>query len=128
MDLSAWASHNQIALDQLEIHLLHWQELLLLREPLLVRFATALPLQASLRRHIDLSPLHADPARTTARPPGPTGGTTRQKAGLERLFHALHLRNVCSRMVSTFNQREPPPLQQSRGAILTDMRVIGQTA
>ncbi|HLW01608.1 MAG TPA: hypothetical protein VKT82_23325 [Ktedonobacterales bacterium] len=55
MDLSVWTSHNQIALDQLEVHLLHWQELVLLQEPLLVRHATAEPLQASLRRHIDLS-------------------------------------------------------------------------
>lgn len=55
MDLNLWAYANRTALENLEVHLLHWQEWVLLQEPLLVRYATAKPLEAGLRRHLDLS-------------------------------------------------------------------------
>ena len=55
MELSTWAHRNQITLDNLQVHLLHWEEFLLTQEPLLVRHAKTQPLQASLSRHSDLS-------------------------------------------------------------------------
>jgi hypothetical protein len=55
MDLNTWTDANRAALENLEVHLLHWQEWVLLQEPLLGRHATAKPLQASLRRPLDLS-------------------------------------------------------------------------
>lgn len=55
MDLHTWSYANQIALENLEVHVQHWEEWLLLQEPLLVRHTTNKPLQASLTRHLDLS-------------------------------------------------------------------------
>lgn len=55
MDLHTWTYANQIALENLEIHLQHWEEWFLLQGPLLVRHTTDKPLQASLTRHLDLS-------------------------------------------------------------------------
>lgn len=55
MDLNTWAYANRTALEHLEVHLLHWQEWLLLQEPLLIRHSTNQSLQASLSRHLDLS-------------------------------------------------------------------------
>jgi hypothetical protein len=55
MNLNTWAFTNRTALENLEVHLLHWQEWLLLQESLPIRYATNQSLQASLSRHIDLS-------------------------------------------------------------------------
>ena len=55
MDLQAWTHRDQRALDDLEIHLWHCQDTLLLDRALLVRNATAKPLQDSIRRHLALS-------------------------------------------------------------------------
>jgi hypothetical protein len=55
MELRAWTHLEQLALDELEIHLWHCQETLLLERALLMRNATARSLQDSLRRHRALS-------------------------------------------------------------------------
>ena len=55
MDLSEWTYLNQIALDNLEAHLLQCQKSSPPEDRLLVRYAAAKQLQASLRRHADLS-------------------------------------------------------------------------
>jgi hypothetical protein len=56
MSLNTWADANRTDLENLEVHLLHWQEWFLVPEPLLIRHAANQSLQASLSRHLDLSP------------------------------------------------------------------------
>ena len=55
MDLNTWTRANQIALENLEVHLQHWEEWLLHQGPLVMRHAATEPLQASLTRHLNLS-------------------------------------------------------------------------
>ena len=55
MNLRMWTQANQIALENLEIHLQHWQQFLEVHERLLDYPSNLQPLQASLRRHFALS-------------------------------------------------------------------------
>lgn len=55
MNLNTWAYANRTTLENLEVHLLHWQEWFLVQESLPIRHATNQSLQASLSRHRDLS-------------------------------------------------------------------------
>ena len=55
MDFRIWRYNDQTALENLEIHLEHWQQFLDAYERLVVSSSNPKPLQASLRRHLALS-------------------------------------------------------------------------
>jgi hypothetical protein len=106
MDLRAWTYANQIALDHLEVHLLHWQKLLLLQEPLLVRHATAEPLQASLRRHTDPSLRALTLLEQQRVLLAQLEAQLAKRLASESVSHFAPLPRLL-RQVSTFNRREP---------------------